>query len=163
MISRVRNSLFRSFALSLTKNEQIARKTDERIPNPDDTSTLWNVGTMKCRPYETVGNMKLSTIWNIGFLKRWHYTKRQHYETSALWNCRLYETVDYMKLSTIWKVLSLCKCWQCETSWHRCSPMFVYICFVYTEIFRVSTLFVPVFMSPFLNTSNINIFVGGRL
>ena len=40
MISRVRNSLFRSFALSLTKNEQIARKTDERIPNPEDTSTL---------------------------------------------------------------------------------------------------------------------------
>ena len=38
----------------------------------------------------------------------------------------------------------------------------VRVCFVYTEIFRVSTLFVPVFVSPFLNTSNINIFVGGR-
>ena len=127
MISRVRNSLFRSFALSLTKNEQIARKTDERIPNPDDTSTLWNVGTMKCRHYET------SALENTGKMKR------RHYETSGFWNDgtirnvsimkrRHYETVDYMKLSAVWNVLSLCKCWQCETSWHskgvhRCSCM----------------------------------------
>ena len=77
----------------------------------------WYVDTMKRRHHE------MSTIWNCR-----QYETVDYMKLSALWNCRHYETVDYMKLSAVWYVLSLCKCWQCETSWHskgvhRCSCM----------------------------------------